>query len=183
MAAPFTPADSPVAKPSEGWSRRMPRDERVFLWLVAVSVAAMTAFTIAWVAGFGNQNAPDTSNIVRPDEFRAQVATFADKYRGEDGLVHVPPGTTAYMVAQRYGFFPDLVLKAGEPYELDISSVDVLHGFSIVGGGQNLNIEVAPNHVFEVTLTPEEPGEYLIVCNEYCGLGHHQMRVRIIVEE
>lgn len=183
MAAPLTPADSPVATPSPGWTRRLPKDERVFLWLLAVSVAAMTAFTIAWVAGFGDQNAPDRSVVVTPDEFRATVGAFAEKYQGEDGRVHVPPGTEAYMMAQRYAFFPELVLKAGEPYTIKIASTDVLHGWSLVGGGQNLNLEVAPNHVFELTLTPEEPGEYLIICNEYCGLGHHLMRGRIIVEE
>jgi cytochrome c oxidase subunit 2 len=183
MATQFTPADSPAAKPSPGWSRRMPRDERIFLWLLALSVAAMTAFTIAWVAGLGDENAPDTSVVVTPDEFRAQVGAFVEKYQGEDGRVVVPPGVDAYLLAQRYAFFPELVLKPGQKYTINISSTDVLHGWSLVGGGQNLNIEVAPNHVFKLKLTPEEPGTYLIVCNEYCGLGHHQMRGRIIVEE
>ena len=28
----------------------------------------------------------------------------------------------------------------------------------------------------------DEPGEYLLICHEYCGLGHHMMYGRIIVE-
>ena len=175
-------ADSPAAPPSAGWSRRFPKDERIFLWLIALSVAAMTAFTIAWVAGFGNQNAPDNTFRTTPEEFRAQAGAFTTKYLGDDGKVHVPPGTDAYLMAERYGFTPNLVLEAGHTYRLLISSTDVLHGFSIVGGHQNLNIEVVPEHVFRVTLKPEEPGTYLIICNEYCGLGHHKMRGEIVVE-
>ena len=175
-------ADSPAAPPSPGWSRRFPKDERLFLWLVALSVAAMTAFTIAWVAGFGNQNAPDNTYRTTPDEFRAQVSAFTSKYLGDDGKVHVPPGTDAYMMALRYGFTPGLVLKAGHSYRIWISSTDVLHGFSLVGQHQNLNVEVVPEHAFGVTLKPEEPGTYLIICNEYCGLGHHKMRGEIVVE-
>jgi cytochrome c oxidase subunit 2 len=95
----------------------------------------------------------------------------------------VPPGEDAYVVASRYAFYPELVLRAGEPYRIWVSSTDALHGFSIVGGGQNINLEVAPQHVFGGTFTPEKPGEYLIVCNEYCGLGHHLMKGRITVEE
>ena len=34
----------------------------------------------------------------------------------------------------------------------------------------------------EATTTFETPGEYLVVCNEYCGLGHHLMQGKVIVE-
>jgi cytochrome c oxidase subunit 2 len=36
-------------------------------------------------------------------------------------------------------------------------------------------------HVF--TLTPTETGEFGIVCNEFCGIGHHQMTGKIIVRD
>ena len=29
----------------------------------------------------------------------------------------------------------------------------------------------------------EEPGEYDFVCHEYCGVGHHTMAGKLIVEE
>jgi len=177
------PADSSVAKPSPGWSRRLPTDERLFLWLIAVSVTAMTAFTIAWVAGLGSQNVPDNTYRTTPAAFQQQVADFTKQYLGDDGKVHVPPGVDAYLMAQRYGFTPQLVLKAGHTYRIWVSSYDVLHGFSLVGAHQNLNLEVVPEHVAAVKLTPEKPGTYLIVCNEYCGLQHHLMRGQIIVEE
>jgi cytochrome c oxidase subunit 2 len=32
-----------------------------------------------------------------------------------------------------------------------------------------------------LTLTPSETGEFGVVCNEYCGLGHHLMVGKIYV--
>ena len=34
-----------------------------------------------------------------------------------------------------------------------------------------------------LTLTPTEAGEFGIICNEFCGVGHHPMTGRIIVTE
>jgi len=48
--------------------------------------------------------------------------------------------------------------------------------------GTNVNLMVAPGYVSEGTTTFTEPGEYLVVCNEYCGLGHHNMYSRLVVE-
>jgi cytochrome c oxidase subunit 2 len=64
-----------------------------------------------------------------------------------------------------------------------VSSVDVLHGFSLVGHGQNINIEVVPGHAYKLTFTPDKPGTYLVVCNEYCGKLHHFMSGRIVIEK
>jgi cytochrome c oxidase subunit II len=41
---------------------------------------------------------------------------------------------------------------------------------------------VLPGYVSQLTYTFERPGEYLIACNEYCGLGHHAMGGKVIVE-
>lgn len=173
--------ESPVTPPPPGWARRLPRDERLFLWAIAASVLFMSVFVVAWLA-FGGQNVPTTTDRVAPAAFQQQVQSFIAEYRGDDGRVHVPPGEDAYMIAARYAFYPELVLKAGEPYQIWISSVDALHGFSIVGGGQNINLEIAPEHAYGATFTPDRPGVYLVVCNEYCGLGHHTMKGRIVVE-
>ena len=55
-----------------------------------------------------------------------------------------------------------------------------MHGFQIVG--TNVNLTVAPGYVSEVTTTFDTPGEYLVVCNEYCGLAHHLMQGTVVVE-
>jgi cytochrome c oxidase subunit 2 len=174
--------ESSVTPPAAGWARRLPLDERIFLWVVGASAVFMSAFAIGWLF-FGNQNVPTDSYRQTPDAFSKQVQAFVQEHSRADGRVAVPAGEDAYMLAARYAFYPELVLRAGEEYRIWISAADALHGFSIVGGNQNINLEIAPGHVYGATFTPEQPGEYLIVCNEYCGLGHHAMKGRIVVEE
>jgi cytochrome c oxidase subunit 2 len=33
-----------------------------------------------------------------------------------------------------------------------------------------------------LTITPTSTGIFPIICNEFCGIGHHMMTGRIIVE-
>jgi cytochrome c oxidase subunit 2 len=61
-----------------------------------------------------------------------------------------------------------------------LTSPDVVHGFQVVGA--NVNVLVAPGYVSELMTTFPRAGEYLIVCNEYCGLAHHLMQATIVVE-
>jgi cytochrome c oxidase subunit 2 len=158
----------------------MPRDERVFLWLIAASLVLMTAVVFGWLA-WGNQNVPSAYRYLTPSQFSAEVTKFVDRHQAADGRVYVPPGEDAYLAASRYAFYPELVLQANTRYRFWISAMDVLHGFSLVGGGQNINLELAPNHVTGMNLTVGDPGRYLIVCNEYCGLNHHTMKAFLTV--
>lgn len=175
-------AESSVTPPEPGWARRLPLDEKVFLWVIVASAVFMSAFAIGWLF-LGKQNVPADSYRISPAAFGEKLQAFMAENTRPGGRVHVPPGEDAYMLAARYTFYPELVVKAGQEVKLWISSVDALHGFSIVGGGQNINLQIAPEHAYGATFTPDEPGEYLIVCNEYCGLGHQGMKGRIIVEE
>lgn len=169
---------SSVTPQPTGWARPFPRDERVFMWLIVGSVVAMTAVVIGWLY-LGRQNVPALSRATTPAAFSAQVAQFAKQYGGPDGRVHVPPGTDAYLLASRYSWYPQLVLESGKQYTIWLSAADALHGFSLVG--QNLNLEVAPHHAMGAKLTIGKPGRYLIVCNEYCGIGHAHMAGHLYV--
>lgn len=172
--------ESPVAAPGPGWGRRLPRDERVFLWLVGASVVLMIAVVFGWLA-WGKQNVPSTYRYMTASQFSTEVTKFVDRNRAADGRVYVPAGEDAYLAASRYAFYPELVLQANTRYRFWISATDVLHGFSLVGGGQNINLQLAPNHVTGMNLTVGDPGRYLVVCNEYCGLQHHTMKTFLTV--
>jgi cytochrome c oxidase subunit 2 len=85
------------------------------------------------------------------------------------------------MRAEFYVFRPAVVrVPAGRPVTIRITSPDVIHGFQVIG--TNINLTVAPGYVSEVTTTFDTPGQYLVVCNEYCGLAHHLMQGTIVVE-
>jgi heme/copper-type cytochrome/quinol oxidase subunit 2 len=163
---------SSVTPQPPGWAKPFPRDERVFMRLVLGSVVVMTAFVVIWLYA-GHQNVPSDAHAMDPAAFSAKVSAFAKQYGGPNGRVYVPPGTDAYLLALRYAWFPELVLQSGKRYHIWLSSADALHGFALVS--QNLQLEVAPDHVMGAWLTVGKPGRYLIVCNEFCGIGHAHM--------
>lgn len=85
------------------------------------------------------------------------------------------------MILRAFSFEPNEVeVPAGAKVHFFMTSTDVVHGFQVTG--TNLNAMVMPGHVQEATHTFKEPGEYLVVCNEYCGVGHQLMSMTITVK-
>jgi cytochrome c oxidase subunit 2 len=41
---------------------------------------------------------------------------------------------------------------------------------------------IVPGQITKVTATFRKPGEYLIVCHEFCGGGHQAMFGKVIVK-
>jgi cytochrome c oxidase subunit II len=94
--------------------------------------------------------------------------------------IHEDGSATVVSLAQMFAFLPvELRVPAHRPVTFRLTSPDVIHGYQIVG--TNGNVMVVPGYVSAFT-TVFEPGEYLIVCNEYCGTAHHIMQAKLIVE-
>jgi cytochrome c oxidase subunit 2 len=88
---------------------------------------------------------------------------------------------TVAVIALMFAFNPgEIRVPAGRPVTFRLTGADVQHGFQVVG--TNANTMVVPGYVSQFTTVFDTPGEYLIVCNEYCGLGHHAMMGKLIVE-
>ncbi|MCX7098699.1 MAG: cytochrome C oxidase subunit II [Methylococcales bacterium] len=88
------------------------------------------------------------------------------------------------MVAGRYSFFPKHIdVPAETPITLRWVSSDVLHGVHIPM--TNMSTMIVPGYVAEITTTFPKPGEYPVLCNEYCGLGHNHMwsNISVIAKE
>ncbi|OUM85910.1 MAG: cytochrome C oxidase subunit II [Bacillus thermozeamaize] len=84
------------------------------------------------------------------------------------------------MVSFAFGFQPGTIeVPAGTKINFKATSKDVVHGFQIPG--TNVNMMLMPGHANTVSYTFKEPGEYLILCNEYCGIGHQAMMGKVIV--
>ena len=151
------------------------RYERYWMW-AATGMLALFLGAIVITAVSGSAHPPSHVETINPEtlDLAGEFAT--------PGVVTAPDGSlTVVMRAEFYVFKPAVVrLPAGRSVRFRITSPDVLHGFQIVG--TNVNLTVAPGYVSEATATFTEPGEYLVVCNEYCGLGHHNMYGTIIVE-
>ncbi|MHA6250813.1 cytochrome c oxidase subunit II [Oceanobacillus sp. CAU 1775] len=85
------------------------------------------------------------------------------------------------MIVRAFSFEPsEVVVPAGSTVNFIMTSPDVIHGFQVID--TNINAMVMPGHVQEASQTFNEPGEYLAVCNEYCGAGHQMMSMTITVE-
>ncbi len=110
------------------------------------------------------------------------ATVFTDARFAERGVVRRPDGSVVVTsIALMFAFQPNEIrVPAGAPVTFRMTSPDVVHGFQIVG--TNGNTMVVPGYVSQFTMTFDEPGRYLIVCNEYCGLGHHVMSGTLIVE-
>jgi len=86
----------------------------------------------------------------------------------------------AYVVARQFIFEPDPIeVPANSTVTFYVTSPDVIHGFEVVG--TNANGMVVPGEITELTVEVNEPKEYGILCNEYCGGGHHTMEGKLIV--
>lgn len=85
------------------------------------------------------------------------------------------------MTLQIFSFNPGkLEVPAGSTVHFTLTSKDVVHGFQVAG--TNSNAMIMPGYVTKITQTFNEPGEYLILCNEYCGAGHQMMSTTITVK-
>ena len=72
----------------------------------------------------------------------------------------------------------DLVIPAGEPISLTITSRDVIHSFWIPG--LNGKRDAVPGREHPLLIEADEPGVYRGQCTEYCGLSHGFMRMRVV---
>ena len=85
------------------------------------------------------------------------------------------------ITAKRYGFTPNTItLKKGETVTLRLHSEDVIHGFF----SRQLNIDetIEPGKTVDVTLTPQTAGTFTTICDHFCGAGHGNMAMTIVVE-
>ena len=82
--------------------------------------------------------------------------------------------------AKKYEFSPSqITLKKGAPVVLRLSSEDRAHGFFIKPLGVDADIQ--PGQVTDVPITPDATGEYVVICDHYCGLGHGNMKMTLNV--
>jgi cytochrome c oxidase subunit 2 len=76
---------------------------------------------------------------------------------------------------------PELRLPLGKPVKVLLRSKDVLHNFSVAQ--IRVKMDLVPGLVSYVWFTPTRTGDFDLLCEELCGIGHFAMRGKVIVEE
>jgi cytochrome c oxidase subunit 2 len=170
-------------RPVVGWFRAPSGAERRWIGLALLWCLVMTIAMPYWHFK-GQQNSVGLSYSVAPGDFYARVDKFIAAYKvGEEKYVPIvepPPGSDVYLLAQMWRWSPILKLKEGQKYTFHISSLDLQHGFSIQP--MNVNFQVLPGYDHVIEVTPTTTGTFNIICNEFCGIGHHTMTGKIYVE-
>ena len=172
-----------IQSPPKDWFHWPRGHERLWIGMALVWCLVMFVMMPYWHF-YGKQNSTGESYAVEPEAFVERTERFVqDNKVGElDGvpIVEPPPGGDAYLLGRMWNWYPVLKLREGETYRVHISSSDLQHGFSLQP--MNMNFQVMPGYDHVLTLTPTSSGEFTIVCNEFCGVGHHLMIGKIIVE-
>lgn len=101
------------------------------------------------------------------------------------GLIRIagasPPVKTIRISARRYLFTPaEIRLTRGEEVILELSTEDVLMGFSVPA--LNVRSDLVPGKMQTLRLTPSQAGEYDFLCDIFCGSGHENMSGKLIVQ-
>jgi cytochrome c oxidase subunit 2 len=117
----------------------------------------------------------------------------ADAWNIERLLDHAPPDSKIIKVTGQQWLWTfehedgtkekpgELHLIKGVPYKFEITSKDVNHEFNVPD--YTLLIDAIPGKINTLWVVPDQSGEFLIQCREYCGFSHYQMRAKLIVEE
>lgn len=71
----------------------------------------------------------------------------------------------------------------GETVEFHVASKDVNHGFALYDPGMRIvaQTQAMPGYTNLLRYTFTQPGTYQVLCLEYCGLNHHNMKTEISV--
>ncbi|HLS09263.1 cytochrome c oxidase subunit II [Lentibacillus sp.] len=153
----------------------MHRHEKIWLTISSVMIIGFMLLTgyQTFALGMGPPSNTETLDPQKVDE---------SEPFNEPGVYEV--GENEYevvMTLEAFMFTPsDIEIPAGSEVTFTMTSKDVTHGFQIAG--TNVNAMVMPGYVQKITQTFNETGDYLILCNEYCGAGHQMMSTTITVK-
>jgi cytochrome c oxidase subunit 2 len=167
-------------------------------WITSLILMAVVAAAFLWVAAGASKPGGDPATIARSG-FR---------WRGRLFWVVIVGGIViSFMTLREWPIAghataanrPDIVVRAighqwrweldrdtvnvGELVEFQITASDVNHGFAIYKDKHHMvaQAQAMPGYVNKLQVRFIEPGEYEVLCLEYCGLAHHGMRAVIKV--
>jgi len=173
---------SALEAPQGIWWKPVRGSEKVWVAIAFAWCMVLFAMMPFWHLR-GGQNPSGIRHRVEAKAYSARVQEFIQDYKVGtlSGLpvVEPPPGSHVYLQASMWAWIPVLQLREGAQYTLHMSSTDVNHGFSLYP--LNINFQVVPGYDYGLLVTPNSAGEFEIICNEFCGVGHHLMVGKVIV--
>ncbi|MCI5147633.1 MAG: cytochrome c oxidase subunit II [Candidatus Electrothrix sp. AR3] len=132
------------------------------IWTVVPTLIALSMFTVGWTSYMGLRNVPD--DAIEIDLFAQQfswIFVYDNDKESED----------------------ELVVPLGKAVKLNITSEDVVHGFSLPAF--RIKVDAVKGLQTYVWFQADKLGEFDIHCTEYCGTDHSLMtgKLRIVSEQ
>ena len=168
------------------WKQPIDRVEGTWIAIALIWCLILFAMMPYWHV-YGKQNLSNEAYRTTPEAYSAKAQAMVDKYTVRTmtdqqlPVVHPPADSDVYLIARLWQWWPLLEFEKGKTYRLHLSSMDYQHGFSLQP--LNMNMQVIPGYETVIKITPDSSGEFTVICNEYCGIGHHTMVGKIYVVE
>lgn len=154
--------------------------------VLAISVVLMTLIGLVFIAAIrSGGRAPAAENVERSrwglilGLLAIGVVITVASLRPWPQAVALTAETATVNVAggQWYWEIDTTDLPLGVPVVFNAHTLDVTHGFGVMNTAGKLlfQVQAMPGYVNQVQYVFDEPGEYNVVCLEYCGLAHHDM--------
>jgi len=154
-------------------------DERIERRWAAVAVAIVVCLMV--MAAFGGVHEASMP------QFRIETVDPQTLHLGGEFIesnlgsaLETDGSVTVRAVGQQYSFTPPCIpVPTDTPVTFRVTSADVVHGFLITG--TDINLMLVPGYVSTLTARFETPGDRLMPCHEFCGVGHEGMWGKIKV--
>jgi cytochrome c oxidase subunit 2 len=153
--------------------------ERVERRWAAISVALIVLLAgLAAFAGIHQATMPQARVETAEPATIHMIGEFVESNLGS---AVEPDGTvTVRAIGQQYSFTPQcMVVPTDTPINFRATSPDVIHGFLIQG--TTVNTMLIPGYVSQIPARFSTPGDRLMPCQEFCGVGHEGMWAKVKV--
>ena len=128
------------------------------LWTVLPTLIALSMFVIGWQSYTGLRNVPAGAIQVK---VLAQQFSWIFVYGNDKESENL------------------LVAPENTPIKLNIESLDVIHSFYLPAF--RVKVDALKHYPTYAWFRTQGPGEYDIMCTEYCGIGHADMLAKLRV--
>ena len=132
------------------------------IWTIIPTLIALSMFAVGWKAYVGLRNTPDDALVI---DVYAQQFTWIFVYPNDKETED------------------ELVVPMGRSIKLNLTSEDVVHGFSLPS--YRIKVDAVPGMQTYAWFEADKLGTYDIHCTEYCGVHHSKMAgtLRIVPEK
>lgn len=159
-----------------------PKNGVIYEYIYIIIIVAILAGFISSLAYYSFAlNVNPACDVIKADE---RALSEIRELALSNPVIEVAPGVyEVYIISRQYIWIPDtIVLKDPKQVTFYVATEDVIHGFEIVG--TNANFMVIPGYISKFTWYPpsDMEGEFLLLCNEYCGVGHQLMKAKLVIE-